>query len=60
MVNATLNKTFPVVFILSRPLVEACMKGLRVCAIDPSELSDADADPDLPKLAAEIDDVIVW
>jgi hypothetical protein len=58
MIISALKGNLPVVFILNRPLFEACLKGLRICMLDPSKLAGLDADLDLPRLAAEIDEVI--
>jgi|SRR5579859_4131169 len=54
MIDSTLRKNLPVVFVLNRPFFHACFKGMWMClAEDPNELPD-----DLFELANSIDAVI--
>ena len=51
MIDSTLNGNFLPVFILNRPLLEACCKGVRICVC--SKVTEGDMH--LPDLAEEID-----
>src|ERR1035437_3892814 len=55
MIDSTLRRNFPVVFVLNRPFFHACYKGLWVCLKDGS----SDMPDDLIKLGNDIDAVIV-
>src|SRR5712692_565742 len=54
MIDSTLGKNLPVVFVLNRPFFHACFKGMWIClAENPSDVPD-----DLLKLGNAIDAVI--
>ena len=58
MVDCSLNLNFSPVFILKRPFLEACFKGMWLCLADPSTQIGVDSDIDLLKLAKKIDMLI--
>jgi len=55
MIDATLKGNLPAVFVLNRPLIEACFRGSQICLVQPGKIDDADS---LEEVAATIDEVI--